>query len=299
MPAVVAGWIIAQIGFGGVMAATFATLADQVEPAQRGRVGGLIGMGVPVGMALGALIASAFTDVALMVAVPAVIGVAMCVGFAVVLRDRPASSPQPAFSAKEFLSSFVFNPRKHPDFAWVWLTKFLFMCAYTAGTGYIAYFLIEDIGLPVTAVAGVIALSLVASGVGNFITSPLGGWLSDRFGKRRPFVALAAAVSMSGLLLIAVSDNVPMFIAGQFVLGLGLGCFNAVDLALAADTLPSDGSAAKNLGVFNMASSLPQSLVPAVAAPLVMWVGYTGLFVVGAALGLLGAVLVYRVKSVK
>ena len=51
--------------------------------------------------------------------------------------------------------------------------------------------------------------------------------------------------------------------------GLGFGVYVAVDLALAVDVLPEPGTAAKDLGVINIAGALPFSVAPAIA-PVVL-----------------------------
>ncbi len=296
---VTVGWCIAQMGFNAVMAATTATLADQVSRAHRGKMSGMIGMGVPVGMALGAGLSSLFTDIRWMIIIPAALGTSCALLFALLLRDKVASCQPAKFTLREFFGAFVFDPRKHADFAWVCVTKFLFMCAYAAGTGYIAYFLLSVLHVPANEVASTIFFTLSAVMGGALLTSPLGGWLSDRFRVRKPFVVLSALVAMSGLILTASATNIPMLVFGQLVLGLGVGCFNAVDLALATDTLPDDGHKAKNLGVFNIFATLPQALVPLAAAPIIASFGFTGLYLSAACLGVIGALLVFRVKCTR
>lgn len=88
-----------------------------------------------------------------------------------------------------------------------------------------------------------------------------------------------------------------MVFVGELI--LGAGAFYAVELALIADVLPSDETAGEDLGVADLAQSLPQSLLP-VAAPSVVGVfGYPGLFIGGAISGILGAMSVTRVKKVR
>jgi hypothetical protein len=69
--------------------------------------------------------------------------------------------------------------------------------------------------------------------------------------------------------------------------------------------LPNPDDVAKDLGVLNMANALPQSIAPAIA-PLVIALGagtalggYSLWYLVGAAVALAGAILVYRIKGVK
>jgi len=137
------------------------------------------------------------------------------------------------------------------------------------------------------------------------ISSPLGGILSDRFGKRRPFVAIAGAIMVVGLLVLAFAPNTTTIIIGQAIIGLGAGSFFSVDLALATQVLPNPEDTAKDLGVLNIANALPQSIAPAIA-PLIIAAGsatalggYTTWYLFGAVVAAAGAVLVYRIKGVK
>ena len=54
---VLIGWCIAQAAMNGVLAAANATLADQVPVSRRGRVSGVVGIMLPVGILVGALVA--------------------------------------------------------------------------------------------------------------------------------------------------------------------------------------------------------------------------------------------------
>jgi MFS family permease len=63
--------------------------------------------------------------------------------------------------------------------------------------------------------------------------------------------------------VIALASSFNGFVAGMALGGLGFGLYTAVDLALVADVLPDPGSAAKDLGVMNIAVALPSSVAPA------------------------------------
>lgn len=62
---------------------------------------------------------------------------------------------------------------------------------------------------------------------------------------------------------------------------------------------PGAATSGKDLGVVTIAQALPQSLVPAYAPAIIAPFGYPGLFISGAFFGLLGALTITRVKSVK
>jgi hypothetical protein len=75
----------------------------------------------------------------------------------------------------------------------------------------------------------------------------------------------------------------------------------AVDLALVADVLPDERSAAKDLGVLNFAGALPFSVAPALA-PVVLAIGhgsYAALYAVAGACAILGALAILRVRGVR
>jgi MFS family permease len=103
------------------------------------------------------------------------------------------------------------------------------------------------------------------------------------------------------MFVIALAGSFNGFVAGMALGGLGFGLYTAVDLALVADVLPDSGSAAKDLGVMNIAGALPSSVAPAVApAILALSNGSYGvLYAVAGACGMLGALAIFRVKRVR
>jgi len=77
--------------------------------------------------------------------------------------------------------------------------------------------------------------------------------------------------------------------------------YMAVDLALVVDVLPDTGSAAKDLGVLNIAGALPFALAPALA-PAILALGggsYAVLYTVAGSCALLGAAAILPVKGVR
>jgi len=133
------------------------------------------------------------------------------------------------------------------------------------------------------------------------VASLLGGWLSDRTGRRKAFVGAASLVFGLAMFVIAIVSSFPGFVVGMAVGGLGFGLYTAVDLALVADVLPDPASAAKDLGVMNIAGALPSSVAPAVA-PAILAVGggsYGVLYAVAGACAMLGAGAVMLVKRVR
>jgi MFS family permease len=103
------------------------------------------------------------------------------------------------------------------------------------------------------------------------------------------------------MFVIAIASSFNGFLVGMALGGLGFGMYMAVDLALVADVLPDDASAAKDLGVFNIAGALPFALAPAVA-PAILAVGggsYGVLYAVAGGCAIAGAAAILRVRRVR
>lgn len=296
---VLVAWVLAQLGFNAALAALVATLPDQAAPAERGRLSGLIGMTLPVGLVSAAFFAQMFDNALQMAVVPGIVGTVLAIGFAFTFKDRVLTEKPAPLNVKEILGSFYFNPRTYPGLGWAWLTKFMVYIGYCAGLLYLPYFFADHLHVAETEITSLVFQATLVSSAGTVATSLLGGWISDRIGKRKGMVILSALIMMVGLIIIATSPNVEQVLLGQLIAGLGLGCFGAVDVALIADLLPADQTEnAKTFGVFNIAQALPQSLVPAVAFPVIALGGYPALFLGGAAIGIVGALLVTRIKGV-
>jgi MFS family permease len=291
------GWCLAQVAYNGALAAHSATLPDQVPAGRRGAISGLVGITTLVSVVTGSLLAAVFTSDLTRFLVPGAIAVVLVGVFVPVLRDRVAVE-RPRFTAGDFFGSFVFDPRRHPDFGWAWLTRFTFVFAAATGLTYLPYFLSDQLGVPTSEVPGRVAVAVVAAMVATVLTSIAGGFVSDRIGRRKPFVVVAAIVAMIGLIVVALSGSFLQLLLGEVILGLGAGCFYAVDLALITEVLPSAEDTGKDLGVINMANALPQSLAPAIAPVFLAIGGYPLLFLAGAVVGIVGALLVTRIRSV-
>ncbi|MFJ4173005.1 MFS transporter [Microbacterium sp. NPDC089696] len=303
---VLLAWCLVQAAMNAVLAAANATLPDQVPATSRGKVSGLVGITTPIGILAGSFIVNFLPGDFERFVVPGVIALVLVIVFVLILRDRRlAQKPAERFTIGTFFGSFVFNPRKHPDFGWTWLTKFFVMFGYAGIATFLPLYLVTRFGLDEQGAVSTILLANLASMAAMAISSPLGGYLSDRIGKRRPFVAIAGLVMVVGLVILAVAPSVEIVIVAQAIIGLGAGSFLSVDLALATEVLPNPDDVAKDLGVLNIANALPQSIAPAIAPGIIAigaatpLGGYPTWYLFGALVALAGAVLVYRIKGVK
>ncbi len=300
---VLVGWCIAQLFFNALLAALVAVLPDQVPVDQRGTVAGVLGVCLPVASVSGTFLVELFTGNQLaMFLAPCAIGGFFILLFAVTLNDRRLDrADKPAWSMREIASTFYVNPRRNPDFGWVFASRFMFLMAYAFLTTYQAYYLLDKIGSAEDEVPHQIFVGTLVQAVVLIASSLVGGRLSDRTGRRKVFVLTASIVYGLAMFVIAVASDFNGFLVGMAISGLGFGVYVAVDLALVVDVLPDTATAAKDLGVFNIAGALPFSIAPGIA-PLILAVGggsYGVLYAVAGSCAIVGAAAVLPVKRAR
>jgi MFS family permease len=303
IPVVLVGWCIAELFFNALLAALIAVLPDQVPVTQRGLVSGVLGVCVPIASVSGTFLVDVFAGRQLaMFLAPCAIGGFFVLVFATTLKDRRlAASDKPAWSLREFAGTFYVNPRNSRDFVWAFASRFMFVLAYAFLATYQAYYLLDKIGSTKADVPHQIFLGTLTQAVLVVAASLIGGKLSDRTGRRKVFVLTASVVYGLSMFVIAIASSFNGFLVGMAVGGLGFGMYVAVDLALVVDVLPDKLSAAKDLGVFNIAGALPFSVAPAIA-PAVLAIGggsYGVLYAVAGVCALCGAIAIVPVKSVR
>ncbi len=300
---VLIGWCVAQLFFNALLAALVAVLPDQVPATQRGQVSGVLGVCLPIASVAGTFLVQLFTgnEIA-MFAVPCAVGGFFVLLFAATLKDRRlAVVDKPAWSVRELLGTFYVNPRKSPDFAWAFASRFMFVLAYAFLTTYQAYYLLDKIGSAESAVPRQIFIGTLVQSVVLVAASLVAGRLSDRTGRRKVFVFAASIVYGLAMFMVAVASDFNGFLVGMAIGGLGFGMYMAVDLALVVDVLPDPDSSAKDLGVLNIAGALPSSIAPAIA-PAILAVGggsYAVLYGVAGVCAIIAAVAILPVKRVR
>ena len=286
------GWAGAQLGLNTMLATLTAAVPDRVPVSQRGLVSGWIGMPQALGLVLGAILVTAVvTDFG-----PGY--VIMAVGLAVLVTPFVLRTPDDALGEGfRPRTSWKLDLRGNPDFAWAFGTRFMVQLGNALGTLYLLYFLSDAVKLddPDTGLLYMILLYTV----GMISTAMLGGWLSDRLGKRKIFVIWSGVLIAIAATLLGVWPTWPVALVASVLFGAGYGVYLAVDTALITQVLPAATDRAKDLGVINIATAAPQVLGPVLAAPIVTHLGgYPALFGLTALVTVLGAVAVVKIRSV-
>ncbi len=303
LPATVAGlaviWFVAQVTINGAYAGLTATVPDQVPVRQRGLVSGWIGLAQTVGVVLGvAIVSFLVTDLRAGLVVTASLLVLLVLPFVLRARDIPLRrEQQPPFDLGRWLRGFWISPRRYPDFAWAWLTRFLMMLGNAMATLYLLFWLQDEVGYAEPEQGQTVLIALYA--LGTILTAVVFGTMSDRSGRRKVYVITATGVMAVAAIILAFFPVFPAAMVAALILGLGYGMYLGVDQALVTQVLPRAVDRGRDLGVINIANSAPQVLAPVIAAPIVTSAGgYTSLYLLTAAITLLSAVLVTRIRSV-
>lgn len=296
---VIIAWTLVQIGYNFAQGPLTAVMPDRVPLKRRGTFAALSGIGLMVG-ALGGSIVGAlfFNSIAVGYVFFAVFSLVVLSLFVLANPDYSSRQLQrEPFTLSDFLKTFWVNPVAHPDFFWAFTGRLLLYTGYFAVTGYQLYLLSNY--FHVAHPEQIIPLLGLLSLVGILVSTIIAGPLSDRIGRRKPFVFASAAVVSLAFLLPWLWPDVTAWVIMTVVSGFGFGMFQAVDTALMSEVLPSAKSFAKDLGVVNIAATLPQTLAPGVAGAIILAFGYAALFPIAIVLGILGALAVWPIRATR
>jgi len=300
VPVMAVGWFIAELGLGGMLATLTAALPDRVPTNQRGWLGALIGISQMLGTVLGALIVTVIiTRMAAGYAACAVIVVAFAALFAFRTPDEPLPvEHKPSVPTMTALRRMWVSPRRYPDFGWGWITHFLINLGNDLGTLYLLYFLARgahyhDPQTGLLILMALYAVALLAAGAGC-------GTLSDRSERRKPFIIASAIVMALAAVLLAASPTWHMALVAAPLLGAGFGTYWAAAPALLTQVLPAAADRAKDLGIINIAYSLPLVVAPLVAGVVLgLMNSYPALFALAGVVTVIAGLTVSRVRSVR
>lgn len=304
VPVIVAAYVVALVAAQSAFNAFGVIPVEGLPDAKRGRVMGFMGMFGALAMSAGSYLAAGLVGTpVLMMAVPVALAALCSVPLLLFYRDPVRTRAElPALDLKGMAKTFFVNPRKHPNFGWAWFSRLLAGVAMTALFSYFIFFMMDGLKMPIP-VAGANAgtLTLISAPV-SILFFTASGWISDKIGRRKPFVVVAALLMAAGLVIGGTSASFGQFIVAWMVFSMGQAMYLTVDLALCAAVLPDARDAGKDMAVFGLALSIPNIIVPAVA-PAVLAIGgghnYGILWFGAAALCALGSITVTFIKGVR
>ncbi|WP_164873407.1 MFS transporter [Rhodococcus xishaensis] len=300
----VIGWFVAQILANAAFAAYLATIADQIPPHRHASISGFVNVTQNLGILASTYIASFFeSNLLALFMVPATIGVVGMTAYAIVLPDKPLTVKPPRQSAFGFLKLFWVNPRKHPDFVLVLLSRLLLFLGMYLFVTFRLFWMQDRVGLDLSSATSAVATGVLIYTIALLATSQIAGYIADRLNRRKAPVFISTMIFAIGTMFLIGVDTVAGFYIVEAVLGVAYGIYFASDFALVLAVLPDPNNVAKDLGVFNMANAIPQSLAPLIGAVLLEVGGggqnYTVLLGVATVMVFLGALAIIPIKSVR
>ncbi len=309
-PEIVVGYAIIQFFFNAAGAAYAGIIPDVVPAQQVGKASGFLATMTQLGIGGGLGVTSLMSHnraIYLVMGVVAALTLIPTVWAARAEGLQPIAPP-PHRPLGEAVREFL-RPLHEGDFAWVVFTRFM----VSSGITVVLYFLVNFFGdvvlAPHTDAAKFTDNWLLVVVVTALPFGFFGGQISDRIGRRKIFVYLAgAAQSFVALVFIALyPKSIPLVYALGVAYGIGYGLYFAVDWALACDTLPDPKASAKDMGLFHVALTLPQAVLPLFGGALIDYLnkhmaansGYRVVFSSAVVFLFIGTVLVSRIKSVR
>lgn len=296
-------WVIIQVSLNALQGPLSAIVPDRFPRSRRGVASAMVGIGTMAGGTIGVLVAGNLAGNVGVGYTAFGIGV-LVVTLLFVLFNRDfstKSAPRTPFSWKQFLSGFWIDPRSNPDFAWAFAARFFFILGYFVVFAFQLFILTDYIGMPIAEANGTIGLLSLAGLATTIVAVSLGGWWSDRIGRRKVFIYAASVFMIAGLVFPLIMPNLTGMLIMSAVNGFGFGLYMACDTALMTEVLPGGGVAAgKDLGILNVATNIPQAMSPAIAGILIgTFGGYPALFVFGMVSVAIAAFVLIPIRSVR
>jgi MFS family permease len=305
VPVVLAGWCLAQLGANATLAPFIATISDQVPKFQRGSVSALLGIAQNIGILGGVYLAQIFAkQLVILFVVPSLFAIGAMLLFAFILPDQHMKVTPPKMTAGEWVSTLWVNPRRYPDFALAWWSRFLITLATFMFTAFRLFYMQDRLGISLDDAPAKVSIGVLIYTIALVASGWVAGKISDRTGRRKIFVAGSTLLFAVGTIMLAFVDSLTGFYLVEAVLGLAYGIYVGVDLALVVDVLPNPDDAGKDLGVFNMANALPQSAAPGLGAALLAFnsannQNYSLLLYSAGIAAIIGALVIIPIKKVR
>jgi MFS family permease len=295
LAAIVAFQVALNLMFGPLNA----VLADRVPDRQKGTVSALQGLALPTAGLFSALVlAMALDGLAERFLLTALAVPALVLPFALLVPDH--SEPGPRQEGARISLRVLADQ----DFRLAFVSRLLVQVSISLNVLYLLFYLQDVADLPDASFAApesAFGWLLAAGTIGGLVVGFVGGLLSDRTRRRRVLVMSGGLLMALGAGMMVAQPGWPGPLIAQILFGIGLGLYSTVDIALVAEVLPERASAGRDLGVMNLAITVPQ-----VAAPLIglgVLVAFDGelrwVFAISTVFALMGAVVIMGIRRVK
>lgn len=276
-----ASLFLSLLGQSASMAGYQALWSDVVPEDDRGTSAGIQGAATLLGNIGGLGCAGLFgpRQVVLIMAAIMLIGMMLTVWL---VREHPLPKAT-ADSSTRRKPHLQMDPSRRRDFLHVFWSQAFVAFGMTLLMTFVLYFF-EDVLHVHNASSGTASVAILAL-CGAVISSIVMGKVSDG-GRRRYLVAASGLPMALAAIGFALLQQQSLLFVFGLLFGLGYGTFVSTGWALAIDTLPNPDNVARDLGIWNVASTFPTVIAPLVGGALLSLyptspaAGYQLLFIV-------------------
>jgi MFS family permease len=294
-------WCIFQVFLNAIVAPLLAVISDRIAPAHRGTISSIYAFGFTLGLYGGQYFNARFLDDLMTGFVSMAVLILLSGPIAALIMREASSRPMPkrALNRDMILDNFSIPRRNARDYYLALFGKLMITTATFAIQGYQLFILTDylkvaegDVGRQIELISIILMVTALAMAL-------VAGPISDKIGRRKGPVALAGLMVAIGALVPFFSTAPWTMLVYALIAGIGSGIFNSVDQALNVEVLPNAATAAKDLGVLNLANTGGQILGPAIAAVAISAIGYQMIFPTVAVVAIIGVVMIAMIRSVR
>jgi len=279
-------------------------LPDKVPPDQLGQASGFKNLMDMAGLVISSLLVGRLLtpEVRHPVGVIGLVAVVLAAGAAVTLlgsHEAPALKQTPNSPRLALLDSLRVDWHVHNTYGWLIASRFFYLAGIYGIQTFAQYYVRDVLAVPnpielTGDLLAAITLALIAFALA-------GGWVGDRLGHKRMSLAASLIGALGCLLLLWARTPATLLLFGS-VVGAGIGLFLTANWALANELAPA-AEAGKFLGLTNLATA-GAGAVGRLEGPLIdvfnnlhpgVWMGYSGLFLVGVVFILISALLLKKI----
>ncbi len=292
-------WNVVSGGYAGLV-------PDVVAPEQQGTASAWLNVMTIAGTVAGNVVVILTYSTGYAARTIAIFALAtlVCLWLTLSVREPPSPGAAEPFRFLPFLRSFYIDPKAHPNFYWVLITRLLSNMGVWSVLPFLLSYLGDVIG--VEKPEHVLPMLLGPGAVLAIPASLIGIRLAERHGLVEIVKATSwvMAATVAGYVLVVLRPSLLLVAPLVLVYAAAYGAYQAVDWALALRVLPSRDAAGKDMGVWHISMVLPQVIAPAATGWIISGVkqavsvsfAYTVAFVLGALWFVLAAMFVGRVR---
>ncbi len=196
-------------------------------------------------------------------------------------------------------------PQQRRAYIWWIINRLGMLTSATNLSTFAVYFLQARLNLERQAAAKPAAQLLMFIGIAILIFALSGGWLADRFGRKR-MVLISGLTATLGTIVVLLLPNLSLIYVGGAILGAALGLFYTANWALGTSLVPRE-QAGRYLGIANLAGAGAGAVGAYIGGPIADYfttylptypgVGYIILFALYGALFLLSTLALIAIRE--